>query len=65
MNFIKWYVDRHGVLLGVGSLLIVALSFVGLAVVTKGMILVLIPLGIFWYVVMEIIQYCFRGDSNR
>lgn len=65
MNFIKWFVNKYGILMGGGALLIVALSFVGLAVVTKGLILILIPLVIFWFVVMEFIQYFFSSDYNR
>lgn len=65
MNFIKWFVNKYGILMGGGSLVVLVMSFVGLAVATKGLILILIPLAIFWFVVMEFIQYFFEGNNNR
>ena len=65
MDFIKWYVNKYGLILGGGSLLIVALSFIGLAVVTKGIILILIPLAVFWFVVVEFIGYSVDKDYDR
>jgi hypothetical protein len=65
MDFIKWYVNKYGLMLGGGSLLIVALSFIGLAVVTKGIILILIPLAVFWFVVVEFIGYSVDKDYDR
>lgn len=65
MDFIKWYVNKYGLMLGGGSLLIVALSFIGLAVVTKGIILILIPLAVSWFVVVEFIGYSVDKDYDR
>lgn len=59
MKFVKWFTDKYGIMIGGGSLLIVFLSFVGLAVVTRGFVLIIIPLVLFAFVANEFLRFLF------
>lgn len=57
MEFIKWFVNKHGILVGGGSLVIVFLFVVGLAVMTRGMILVIVPILLAYFVGLNLLDY--------
>lgn len=57
MGFIKWYIDKYGIMLGGGSLVILFLFFVLVAIFTRGAILILIPIGIGVFVFLEMFDY--------
>lgn len=60
MEFVKWFVNKYGIMIGGGSLIILFLFFVFLSVFTKGAILIFIPLLIFIFVVSELFDFYTR-----
>ena len=57
MNFIKHFINKYGVLVGGGSLAILLITVVLLTYITRGLILILVPVIIFWFVVIELVTY--------
>jgi hypothetical protein len=65
MHFIKHFINKYGVFVGGGSLATVLVSFVLMAYVTRGIVLIFIPLVIFWFVAMELSKYYLDKKHNR
>lgn len=57
MNFIKWFIDRHGVIFGGSMIAIAFVTFCLLTYVTKGLILIFVVMGVFAFIIWELIEY--------
>jgi hypothetical protein len=58
-------VNKYGVLVGGGSLAVLLISAILATYITRGLILVLVPLFVVWFVGMEIIQYVLDKKYSR
>lgn len=64
MNFIKYFINKYGVLVGGGSLAILLISLILAVYITRGLILILVPIFIVWFIGMEVITY-YVDNRNR
>jgi hypothetical protein len=62
MKFIKWFIDKHGILIGGGTLMILFLTLVALSVFTRGFILIFVPIGLLVFVVSELFEYSVKRN---
>lgn len=65
MNFIKHFINKYGVLVGGGSLAIVLVSAVLLVYATRGVILVLVPAAVMFFIVLELLDYFIEGRNRK
>lgn len=64
MNFIKHFINKYGVLVGGGSLAILLISLILAVYITRGLILILVPAAVVWFVAMELMTY-YIDNRNR
>lgn len=64
MNFIKHFINKYGVLVGGGSLAVLLISLILTVYITRGLILILVPIFIVWFIGMEVITY-YLDNKNR
>ncbi len=64
MNFIKHFINKYGVLIGGGSLAVILISAVLLVYITRGAVLILVPIGVVFFILFELIEY-FQEGRNR
>lgn len=64
MNFIKYFINKYGILVGGGSLAILLISLILAVYITRGLILILVPIFIVWFIGMEVITY-YVDNRNR
>lgn len=65
MNFVKHFINKYGVLVGGGSLAILLVSLILTVYITRGLILILVPIFIFWFIGMEVITYYVDKKHTR
>jgi hypothetical protein len=58
-------VNKYGVLVGGGSLAVLLISAILATYITRGLILVVVPLFVVWFVGMEVIQYVLDKKYSR
>lgn len=65
MNFINHFINKYGVLVGGGSLAILIVSLVLLIYATRGIILLLLPVAITFFVILELLDYFIEGKNRK
>jgi hypothetical protein len=58
-------VNKYGILVGGGSLAVLLISAILATYITRGLILVVVPLFVVWFVGMEVIQYVLDKKYSR
>jgi hypothetical protein len=58
-------VDKYGILVGGGSLAVLVVSTILAIYVTRGLILILVPITVFWFIGYEVIQYVLDKKYGR
>lgn len=64
MNFIKYFINKYGVLVGGGSLAVILVGSLLLVYITRGAVLILVPIGVVFFILFELIEY-FQEGRNR
>lgn len=65
IKFCKYMVDKYGILVGGGSLAVLVVSTILAIYVTRGLILILVPITVFWFIGYEVIQYVLDKKYDR